>query len=409
MRHQGMRPIVRLELNCEMWAAGYPVLTVKPLAFPVVSMRISILIFCFSITSSVEAVVLPVREAMLSEEALFSDADDGRIDMPLFTAALAASQATPAESRRLQLQYLDLLKEARQLFAAAESQLAAASDIHALMHERVFSGQYTPKCTSLVDAMESGNFNCVSATILFQSLTTPCGLMVTPIATPSHVYCRIELDSPVDVQTTCADWFEFMDRPDLQQAALARTPGYSPNIAPRSLTTAQLIGKIYYNRGVYLLNDKDFSDAERNFVASIRFDQTDQSTHENLLATWNNWALQECHRSDYSEASKRVIRGLEQDAQYGPFQTNDLHIHQRWAQALCREGKYAEASRMLKTCRQRRPDATLFKECRRAVYGVWIRSLTEDGQYRKAEQVLKEARLDFPDDVHFRRSKRRAS
>ncbi len=56
-----------------------------------------------------------------------------------------------------------------------------------------------------------------------------------------------------------------MERPDLQQAAFARTPGYSPNIAPRSLTTAQLIGKIYYNRGVYLLNDKDFADAERNF------------------------------------------------------------------------------------------------------------------------------------------------
>jgi tetratricopeptide (TPR) repeat protein len=372
-------------------------------------MRTSILIFCISMASSVDAVTSPVWGTVLQEEELLRDADDGQIDVPLFTAALAASHATPAQARRLQLQYGGLLKKARQLTAEAESPIAAASQIHEMMHRLVFTGRYTPKCTSLVAAMESGNFNCVSATILFQSLATPCGLNVTPMATPSHVYCRVEMESPVDVQTTCPDWFDYMERPDLQQEALRQTPGYSPNSPPRRLTTTQLIAKIYYNRGVYLLNAHHFAEAEQNFSASIRLDRTDQSAHQNLLATWNNWALQKCHRGDYGEASQLVLRGLGRDAQYGPFQTNDLHIHQRWAQALCRDGKYSEASRMLKACQQRRPDAALFSECQRAVYNVWIHALREDDQTREAEKVLMQARRDFPADHSFLRRLRRAS
>jgi tetratricopeptide (TPR) repeat protein len=284
---------------------------------------------------------------------------------------LIAWNASPEVLQTLRARHDELVVEAQRLTNEAQSKLEAASAIFTMMHATVLSGHYRAESTSLVDALQTGDFNCVSATILFQTLTTPCGLTVTPVATPSHVYCRLSDDQDFDIQTTCPDWFDYMDRPELQRAAMRRTPGWSPDNEPRELTSVQLIGKIYYNRGVFLLNDELFAAAETNFLQSMQLDRIDASAQENLLATWNNWALAKCSQEKFEEASQLLLAGIQHDPLYGPFQMNDLHVHQRWAQALCKQGKFEAASQLLKSCQKRRPDVKSFEESRKAVHHLW--------------------------------------
>lgn len=322
-------------------------------------------------TSAVHGATL--HPQIISEQQLFVDAADGNLETPLFVAALAASPAT-GNSRELLQKYTELLDQARDRCSTAKGDLQAAEAIYRLMHERVLTGDYDAKCTSLVETMQTGNFNCVSATILYQALGVPCGLKLTPMATPSHVYCRLDRDAPVDIQTTCPDWFDYMDRPALQAAAMQRMPGWSDSVKPRELGDIQLVGKIYYNRGVFQLQDDQFGVAETNFLKSIRLDPDDAAAHENLMATWNNWALRHCSRGEFPAASALLLNGLEHDADYGPFRMNDVHIHQRWAQALCRAGRYEQAAKLLLDCSERRPDVELFRRSRIVVEQLWADS-----------------------------------
>jgi tetratricopeptide (TPR) repeat protein len=339
------------------------------------------------------------------EIGLLHDVADGALDTPLITAALTASRPARKQWTMLAARHDQLVERAKQLAAQASSESVAAASIYKLLHQEVFTGSYRAKSTSVAEAMETGDYNCVSATILYITLARPSGLRVTPMATPSHVYCRIGGEVSLDVQTTCADWFQYMDRPDLQRAALERTPGYSPNVVPRRLTDVELIGKIYYNRGVFQLNDKLFADAEQSFHVSLQLDTDDDAARENLLATKNNWALEKCNRQDFPNASQMILQGLELNKDYSPFQLNDLHIHQRWAQALCREGKYDEAAQILSACQSRRPEAALFTESHKAVFRIWIRALSREGKHEEAAAVLQQAKSSFPDDPTLRRWK----
>lgn len=330
-----------------------------------------LLLLLFRTTSTLQALTVSLTP-QTQEQQLFVDAKDGQLDLPLFDAALLASHASPVVANELRTRHQMLVTEAQLRIRGAKSDLEAASEIYSMIHEKVLSGRYRADSTSLVETMTTGDFNCVSATILFQTLATRCGLTVVPMATPSHVYSR--LGDATDIQTTCPDWFDYMDRPELQRAALRRTPGWSPGVQPRQLSSLQLIGKIYYNRGVFLLHDERFADAEKNFLLSMQLDQVDESAQENLLATWNNWALAKCSQEEYADAAKLILNGMQRDADYGPFRMNDLHIHQRWAQALCKEGDYESASHLLKSCEARRPDVELFGQSRQAVHRLWARS-----------------------------------
>jgi hypothetical protein len=349
-------------------------------------MRTLSLILLLWVCSSTQALTVSLSPQAL-EEQLFLDAEDGELELTLFDAALVASHAAPAVAQGLRIRHQALVREAQIRILAADSEVEAAAVVYSLMHEKVLSGRYRAESTSLVEAMNSGDFNCVSATILFQSLATNCGLSVTPMATPSHVYSRLEKPSKTNIQTTCPDWFDYMDRPDLQQAAMRRTPGWSPDVEPRQLSSVQLIGKIYYNRGVFQLNDHLFAVAETNFLQSMQLDQVDESAQENLLATWNNWALAKCSEGDFADASRLILTGIQRDAEYGPFQMNDLHIHQRWAQEMCKEGDFSSASQLLKSCELRRPEVTLFGHSRKAVHRLWARSLEESGQPAEARRI----------------------
>jgi tetratricopeptide (TPR) repeat protein len=312
------------------------------------------------------------------EARLLNDAADGRLDqLPLVEAALVAG-GTVDEG---ELAGLTELFDARARSIAV--QLAAASPppderpavLFRLMHGNLLTGSYRSDVTVLDAALCRGEYNCVTATLLYAALCEREGIEVQIMATTGHVYCRLPGARPRDVEPTCPDWF---DRP-VSSIVEALRPAGSPvagslgaSATRRSgqtqvISDVQLVARIYYNRGVALLEKEQFAEALALIDRSLQLDPHDIDARENLLAGINNWALAVGRTGDYRQATALVAEGLLLDPNYAPLRANDLHLHQRWVAQLCSEQQFETALEVLDKGRQRRPDAPLFATGDRAV------------------------------------------
>jgi tetratricopeptide (TPR) repeat protein len=196
-----------------------------------------------------------------------------------------------------------------------------------------------------------------------------------------------------DIQTTCEDWFELATKNGsafAKQVAAQASP-------PRTLTDVELLGKVYYNRGVSQLEIHEYESAIALLKTSLALDPKDEPARNNLLAAHNNWALALCDANDFAAAADKLAAGRIIDAQYGPLQTNDLYVHQKWVLHLCERGQYSAAVDVLEGGFQRRPEVALFDGGRYAVYGMWAKSLLQDNRSDEALAVLNSARRRYGD------------
>lgn len=333
------------------------------------------------------------------ESRLLADAADGRLDeIGLLDAAVIAggaeSQAELAAARRrLSALWLEVGEPLIDQMPASDRPRAILSALHRL----VLTGKYKAECTEVQRTLESGDYNCVTATVLYLELCRRHGLNGSAVAIPAHVYCRLQIPREQDIQTTCQDWFELTEKNDhsadnafAKQIAAQSTP-------PRPLTDVELLGKIYYNRGVTQLEAHDYAAAIALLKISLRLDPKDEPARNNLLAAHNNWALALCDAGDFSAAAGKLAAGRSIDDQYGPLQTNDLYVHQKWVLHLCERGRYSTAIDILEGGFQRRPEAALFDGGRYAVYGMWSRTLLEGNRVDEAMAVLNSARRRYGD------------
>ena len=295
------------------------------------------------------------------EQRLIADARDGRLDQfSLFEAALIGSGVAGEDELRQRSAEFGAI--AQQLRAACDGQPAAAQvqSIFHFTHQRFLTGQYDAECSDLQRTVNEGRFNCVTATVIFHGLCEHAGLEPQIVAVPGHVYSHFQVPGVEDVQTTCAEWFQSpRDRPLDDKFNDSRR---------RIITPVQLLGKIYYNAGIALLEERSYERAVVALELSQRLDAEDRAARDNLLAAINNWSLAEEDAGNVERASELIERGLQLDPAYGPLLANDLHIHQKRALALCDAGRYAEAWGLLERCRVRRPDVPLYDAgaaCRR--------------------------------------------
>lgn len=343
--------------------------------------------------SVVQAQLRPSVNPSSLEGALVDDAADGHLNgFTLWEGALIASGVDDER-------HLDALQPLwAELTAAVGSQVDAASDaaesaeyVFDFLHHRLLRGTYRESCTEVTELLESGDYNCVSATVLYQCLCRAAGLSPFAVATATHVRTRFASDEVFDVETTCRDWFAIARRDASAQFIRVEVQ------ATRPLTDVQLLGKIFYNRAVTLLEQRQYAAAVQLLQQSLRLDPQDPLAQENLLAGVNNWALAECDAGRYAFAAALVTDGLAADPRYGPFLTNDVHIHQQWAAALCRQHRFEEALKRLDAAFARRPDVALFDAGRFAVCAAWAETLLEEGRDDELWRLVVETQRRFPD------------
>jgi tetratricopeptide (TPR) repeat protein len=336
-----------------------------------------------------------------AEARLLADAADGRLDEVSFLDAVLIANGIRARSLsdELRQRFQGYVERLRSELAEIREPRQRCEAIHQWLHRHVLIGRYQADCTQISRALRHGDYNCVSATLLFQLLCQACEVPTVAVATPTHVYARLVLGpARMDVQTTCPDWFRMSSDQRRRFPQTSERFAVSPERAGgnrsswgkgdiREISDIQLLAKVYYNRGVRHLDARRFGAAEHEFRTSLLLDAEDRSAQENLLATLNNWALQLAEQEDYAEAAAVLNRGFSECPDYAPFQANDLHIHQKWALLLCRRAHYGEALQILEAGQQRRPEVPLYRDGPHAVRRLWMKELVERRDYAGAWRI----------------------
>ncbi|MDA1051247.1 MAG: tetratricopeptide repeat protein [Planctomycetota bacterium] len=348
----------------------------------------SILLGSVTTTAQVRA-----DDPAVTEQLLLADAtDDSLDDFSLLEGALIASGVT--DLQKVEHYRSDFAHRIAAIVTSGgdgPTAITTSERVYQFLHSEILTGQYHSTCTELDRTLDEGDYNCVTATILYHCICHVHGLSPVAVATNTHVRSRFLEDQTCDVETTCREWFDVVRRDP--QAQVLRTQGQ----VTRQLSDVQLLAKIYYNRGVSLLEKKDFDQAIALLRTSQLLDPADEPTRDNMAAGLNNWALAECDAGNFERAVELIQEGCREHSEFEPLLANDVHIHQRWAVDLCEERRYAEAMQILHAARQRRPEVALFDRGRLAVLGQWASSFYESGDLERAAKLFEEAGEWFDD------------
>ena len=349
-----------------------------------------------------EYVVFTLSNLPADEAALLRDAEDGRWDeIDLFDAALIAEGLTTRERRAPQREKFDrFAAELATLTERETDPLKKTKIVYEYLHDVVLTEKYNLNCSSLVASLETGVFNCVSATALFNCFAARSGLDVAALETTGHAKSRVKFaDSFLDLETTCSSWERLPDKARpysrplpsasenggaiLQNVSFERretvadagsttfdaetsTPdaplGYSytrTRKPMREIGDVELVATIYYNVGVDFYQKERFEEAIVAYVKAARLAPNNLTILGNLKATINNWAIQIAMKDrDFERAILVAEQGLLLDPNFPECKMNLPIFFHRWVDDLARDNRWDEAKRVEREYLKRFPKPT---------------------------------------------------
>lgn len=319
-------------------------------------------------------------------QQLIADAQDGHFDeFALLEAALIASE--PGDEARLVRCRHVFDQHARSLRNRTRKNGSAyeiAQSVFNYLHTEILKGDYDAGCSDVGRSLEVGDFNCISASVLYHCLADEVQLPVHLVETPGHIFVRFCQERRIQIETTGSDWAA-STRIGADDDALA---GFNSGTR---ITDVQLVARIYYNRGVEQLRRSAFHKALDATQLSLRLDPHYCEAHDNRLALLNNWAIVHCERGRFERAVELLNKVWSLRPDYQPMKINDLYIHQQWVDHLCSTGHYERALDLLRDGYHRRPQAELFHGGRLAVCRAWAATLLADGRDADARSVMAQA------------------
>ncbi|NNM54138.1 MAG: hypothetical protein HKM05_05385 [Spirochaetales bacterium] len=161
-----------------------------------------------------------------------------------------------------------------------------------------FLHRYSTEQTRLDVLLKTGDYNCVSSALVYLILGRRLGLTVEAVEVPSHAFCRVEVGSWVDVETTTAQGWD----PGTKKAfhdEFGHVTGYS-YVPPgdytqrRNLDARGLLGLVLQNRCSLLQKQGQFQQAIPLALDRWEFDRSEASrtmletVYKDAVAVLNN-------------------------------------------------------------------------------------------------------------------------
>lgn len=330
------------------------------------------------------------------EREFFDDADDGRLDhFDLLAAALVAAGADNREHIARYRRALDeRAAEMERVLGTSANSPDHIEAVFQFLHEHMLRGGYRLEATDVRIAIDRGQFNCVSATVLFNYLACRTGLRAVGLETVGHALSRVYWqDQIVDVETTCPSWFRLKHDPQKQREAVqSALGGIGHRAGPfREVSAIELAGMIYYNRGVDHLAAKQFREAAAANAKALRLDPVSKTARGNLVATLNNWAIIEGASQHYPEAVSLLKQGIAIDPSFETLLQNYVHVHHQWSLAHCYRGDFAEAAALLRQAAAEQPQLPQWRRMTCDIYRRWARSRFDahdiDGAFARFDEA----------------------
>jgi tetratricopeptide (TPR) repeat protein len=248
------------------------------------------------------------------------------------------------------------------------------------LHTELLTGTYDIEDTNPAIAFESGNYNCVSATVLFNSLAQKSGLDVCGLEMSGHVLSRAKYgDQVADLETTCPKWFSMKSAQEKRNATLSKIGGTTVKTAKpqmdgktdelvkisrntREITDVQLVAAIYYNQGYDHWQANRLPEAAVATAKALLLDPENENAWGNLIGAINNIALgfsMEQKRRDIAAGLLDQIELI--DPNFKDLKSNQYHVYSPWVKELVSAGQIDDAKTVYDYAAQRLPSEPRMK------------------------------------------------
>ena len=340
----------------------------------------------------------------IDEKRLLQDSLDGKWDdYDLLNASLIAEGFVSSERRepyraRFERLTTALLRQVNQ----TTDPLKKTEQVYSFLHNNALYSRYDLTCSSVAASLETGVFNCVSATVLFNCFASRSGLEVAALETTGHAKSRVKYaDSFLDIETTCTNWNRLPDRlrlygannapsqtasvgvPDaitdmkegdkeegasLRMVGLQSTSeaeidgtttfeldesaplGYSFTRSRRpmkEISEVELVATIYYNVGVDCSQAGDYERSIASYIKAAQLAPNNKTILGNLKATLNNWAIDVATKEKkYATAINITDLGMLIDPEFREFKTNMPIFFHDWVEYLAKQNQWDEVKRV---------------------------------------------------------------
>ncbi len=345
------------------------------------------------------------------ESALFDLAAEHRLDNGnLLWGAFVASGLDESAVKSYEQRFVRLASQLKRVVADAESdgqplgERRRAELAFEFLHHEILRGDYDIDCTSLAECLDSGRYNCISATVLYNCLAAAVELPASAVVKPGHVLSVVNWGGAQwEVETTCPRWFELLDDPRRRAEFSPPTAKAEPRgasgeqPAARTLDANGLLALVYYNRGVDHVEQEEFAGAVGANLKALRLDPRNVTARGNLHAAINNWALDLAQRRRFADALALIQQGRRLAPGHATFAINHVALSQQWVDAMCREGRFAEALQTLQQAVAEAPESPKFVVSSGDIYRRWAASLAAGGRVEESLQLLADARRRLPE------------
>lgn len=247
---------------------------------------------------------------------LLADAADGELNEHEFISAalIASGVADGCELAQWRCRYVELRTAALESLEGSSTGERLAA-IQAELHERILIGTYVASASDLRTTIARGDYNCLTALAIHWDLCSYAELPLKIRSQPGHVSLGAADGSAIE--------------PGARQHL---TPPRSDARTLRRLTPLELLGKFYYNRGVEQLRSGDFAAGLALLQISLQLDPADADARENLLAGFNNWAVEHCRQERYDLAAPLIEKGLSLQPAFAPLVANERLVREKLRQ-----------------------------------------------------------------------------
>jgi len=356
------------------------------------------------------------------ERRLLDDAGDRRLDqIPLLDAALIASGITEqAELSRWRDRLERRLAPVLADVDGTSPPAARGRALLAALHRHLLA-RYDTRATTIQALLEHGEYNCVTATVLYNELAHRAGLLVKAVMLPSHVYTLVfTADGPIEVETTSPhgfdpdrssrDYLRFLVERELHRAQ-ARLGGEDETAAPGIAAAAEidnltLVSVILTNRALGAVEGGDPALAFGLLERSRLLAQPDRAAmiHAHEASVVNGMALAAAEQGNCQVAVRLL------DAVH-PTATSDLRkvlLHNRFycVERMARReqdaGRHASAIELLDDAIAVDPGRDEIHAARVVAYNRWGVELAEARRFGEAVRVLERALRAEPEEVALR-------
>jgi hypothetical protein len=268
------------------------------------------------INKTIFCILLLIHISLASNDALEKDIADGYLDdFTKIEAAFLLSGASPDSLPRYLNWYNQLLEKIKKFNLEFNKPAETARIVFTFLHSSWLK-TYAKESTTLIDITNNKEYNCVSATILYNLICEELNITCEAFETPTHVYTIFnEYGNKMIIENTNDMGFDIMSNLQAYSSYLARYYPqqevlkigldrlyYHENSKGRPINNTELLGLLAYNRAYFAREKKDFKAAYDFVLLAQLFNEDSRSNYNFEIRLYYDWGNELYKKKNFMDA-----------------------------------------------------------------------------------------------------------